>query len=417
MWLLDSIIGKIILKAELEGFAIPENKAAFDSSDTGSSGIDILNIVGSTAEITIEGILTNTPNMMALFFGGGNTTYVDIINAIAAAEQNDEVEDIVLSVNSPGGNVAGLFNAIDAIAKAEKPTKAVVTNMATSAAYALVAQADSIVAVNESVQVGSVGIVVTHRIDENAVTITSSKAPKKHPDVTTEKGKAVVQEQLNAFHDIFVNVIARGRNTTIDTVNADFGQGAVLLAEKAKKQGMIDSISNSIISGGNNKPLDISGNPSAQAPVVKVQALGIPVKIEKEDDKKENTNSAKEATMDLKALQLEHPELFAQVVEMGVKQERDRVSAHLIYGGGSEQAMVIAIKAVTDGEEVTEVHRANYTMAATNKNAVVDREGDNPPPLDAGSTATDVDEDMELAQAALKAAGFPVVEVKEGGTA
>lgn len=414
MWLLDSIIGKIILKAELEGFAIPENKAAFDNSDAGNSGIDILNIVGSTAEITIEGILTNTPNMMALFFGGGNTTYVDIINAIATAEQNDEVEDIVLSVNSSGGNVAGLFNAIDAIAKAEKPTKAVVTNMATSAAYALVAQADSIVAVNESVQVGSVGIVVTHRIDENAVTITSSKAPKKHPDVTTEKGKAVAQEQLDAFHDIFVNVIARGRNTTIDTVNSDFGQGAVLLAEKAKKQGMIDSISNSIIPKG-NKPLDISGNPSAQTPGVEVQASSSAVKIEKEVEKKEDTNSAKEATMDLKALQLEQPELFAQVVGMGVKQERDRVSAHLIYGGGSEQAMVIAIKAVTDGEEVTEVHRANYTMAATNKNAVEDRGGDNPPELDAAGAVTEVDEDMEMTKAALKAAGMPVVE--EGGTA
>jgi ClpP class serine protease len=205
-----------------------------------------MSIAGETADISIKGVLTAEPNFMAMIFGGGNTTYSDIIAAIASAEQNDSIKNIVLSVDSPGGQIAGLFNAVNAIASAEKPVKAVVSNQAASAAFALIAQADEIVAANEATSVGSVGIRVDMEVDDDVVVITSSEAPKKAPDVKTESGVAVVREQLDAFHDIFASSIAKGRGITTEKVNSDFGRGAMVLAGEAVKRGMIDSISGSI---------------------------------------------------------------------------------------------------------------------------------------------------------------------------
>ena len=50
---------------------------------------------------------------------------------------------------------------------------------------------------------------------------------------------------VDGLDELFAEAIADGRGTTIEKVNADFGQGATLLADEAVKRGMIDSIAGS----------------------------------------------------------------------------------------------------------------------------------------------------------------------------
>ena len=89
MWLLEANTLNTILQAEKTGFSPnAEQLTAFRGETSEEGGSRIMSVAGSTADISINGILTNSPSFMAMIFGGGNTTYSDIISAIASAEQN-----------------------------------------------------------------------------------------------------------------------------------------------------------------------------------------------------------------------------------------------------------------------------------------------------------------------------------------
>jgi len=352
LWLLEAGTLKIMAQAFRAGFRpSAEQQARFEArfgSDEASMGESrILTIAGDNAEISIKGVITKTPNFMAMLFGGGNTTYAEIISAIALAEQDENVSNTTLDIDSPGGEFDGLFDALAAIQGAKKPTKAVITGLGTSAAFAIASQADEIVASNVASRIGSVGVAASFDVDENEVTITSSEAPKKRPDVTTEEGKAMVREELDAMHDIFVEAIAAGRGTTVEKVNAEFGQGGTLLANEALKRGMIDSVAKTSL---------------------KV------VKSTKQTTA--NSGNQPEANkMDLQILKAQHPETFAAAVQQGTDLERDRVTAHLIMGESSG-AMKTACSAIKEGSAMTATLQATYMTAGRNLSDVGNRQDD-----------------------------------------
>lgn len=347
MWLLKASVLSAIRAARAQGFAPTAQQQQEFTARLVGGGEDgnsnrLLTIVGDTAEIAIRGILTNAPDFMALFFGGGNVTYPEIIEALASAEQDPAVTKIVLAVDSPGGVVSGLFDTLGAIRATSKPITAIVHNMAASAAFALVAQADTIEASDISARFGSIGIRADVPVPEDIVTITSTAAPKKAPDVTTAEGLAMAVEELDAMHQIFAEAVADGRGTTVEKVNADFGQGATILAADALKRGMIDSV--------------------RKVPLKSVKST-------KSITAASGGNQLQAKVMNLEELKAQHPDVFKAAVDLGVgqgvEQERDRVTAHLISGEASGQ-METALKAAKDGSVMTETLRMSYLLAAKN---------------------------------------------------
>jgi ClpP class serine protease len=360
MWLLESSVRHAMQNAERSGYTpTAEQMAKFEANiyrddDEGSSATRLLRVVGNNAEISVRGVVTNTPSFMAMIFGGGNTTYPDINAAIAAAEQDDAVDNIAFMIESPGGNIAGLFDTIGAIQAMKKPTRAVISNMGASAAYAIACACDSIAATNIAASVGSIGVVVSVAKDEDKTSITSTQAPRKKPDVTTEEGVAMVREELDAYHEIFVDAIAEGRKTTTERVNAEFGQGGTVLAREALKRGMIDSILAPGLKSVESTPTTATSGKQPEA-----------------------------TSMDLKTLQSQHPETFSAAVLQGVTEERDRVAAHLVMGQSSGD-MVTATAAIKDGSGMTATLQATYMTAGMNRSDVNGRQED-----DAGANAGD----------------------------
>lgn len=431
MWLVESEIRAKIVKAEAEGWmpdAEHQDKlsARFEASMSGAVP-DIMSIAGDKAQIDIKGLLTNAPNFMAMLFGGGNTTYPEIIAALGAAESDDSISEIILSIDSPGGSVQGLFDTLNAISKAKKPIRAVVSNIAASAAFAIASQADKIVASNQATMVGSIGIVTEIPVSENVVKIASSDAPKKSPDVTTTAGIKIVQERLDALHEVFAESIAAGRSAatgrafSINDVNADFGQGGVFLAREALKKGMIDGIeenaaglSGSFLNMGAVAEGKVSAGASAP-----VKDFPIKAKIVKIDEK--NNNSKREGKiMDLSKLKAEHRDLYDAVVkegfDAGIAQERDRVTAHLTLGEASG-AMKDAVNAVTEGTEINATMQAKYMSASMKKGDIANRSADDAAALAAIEGAEGAEEkDAEDKVADIVAAGFGYKEPSaEGG--
>lgn len=286
----------------------------------------IMTVGNGEAIINVAGTLTNRPSYMARFFGGGNTTYQDIIDAVQAADADPRVKSSTLMIDSPGGTLDGLFKAMDAVRGAKKPVKAVALNVAASAAYGIGSQATGgFFAESRATGVGSIGVAYETQVRPEDVVISSTESPKKKPDLTTEEGKDIFREELDAYHNLFAESIAKGRGVSVDKVNADFGQGATLLAADAIAKGMLNGMY-----------------------------------------KKKGVKAMSESTLTLAKVKTDYPEIAAKLAEEGATAERDRVTAHLTLGEQSGD-MKTAIGAITDGSGMTATLTAKYMAAGMNK--------------------------------------------------
>ncbi len=373
MWLLESSVLRMIAQAEKEGFKpSAEQQTEFEARFNG--GDSIFQVVGGRAQIHINGVLTNTPSFMASLFGGGNTTYPSIIAAVGEAESRTEVKGIDLVVGaSPGGHITGMFDAVAALQGAKKPIDAYVSDLAASATYALVSQAGRVRAKNRATQFGSLGVAISTYVDPSEIEISSTLAPKKRPDLTTPEGKAVIRELLDPMHALLADAVATGRKTTIDNVNAEFGQGAVLLADEALSRGMIDAIDKpvlQVVKTATHNTADLSGK---------------------------NLEAMK---MDYNEFKAQHRNHYEAAVAEGEAKERDRVTAHLTLGAASG-AMDIATGAIKDGSTLTASLQASYMAQGMNNKDIKDRtaddiEGSGADGQDTGGGDTDAESDKVL---------------------
>lgn len=422
MWFMERRALEELAQARKSGYVFSaEERAQFAAAFTTSSdrrGPRILSVAGDTAEIRIEGVLTPKPDIWAYFFGGGNTTYADIMSALAIAGADPSIKKAIIHAHSPGGTVHGLFETLAAIEAFPKPLSSRVT-YACSACYAIVAKAGKIQAMHPAVEVGSIGVAVSYTkwADIEYIDITSTEAPDKRPDPTTEEGRAVIRRQLDAIHEIFVDAIARGRSEstgrrfTVEDVNRDFGRGAVLIAGDAKKRGMIDQVlSRSGVatadvaehdpeSPGAKEPAagvaaaaseaptaqEKTTSPEATPAVVPEETTSAETEPTSVTDQQEPTDSApathggaqaERRPMDLKTLEKEHPELYQAAVQVGVEQERKRVRAH-VKMGKSHNALDVTFAAIESGVSVSDEEcLADYLSAGRNASDAAARENE-----------------------------------------
>lgn len=334
-----------------------------------------LAIAGNTGRINIVGTLTDAPSFMARYFGGGNTVYADIVRAVAEAESNPQVEEIEYYIASGGGQAtAEWLAAMEAIRNTTKPSRAYVGSVAASAAYGIAAQADEIVAQNAMSYLGSVGVVIDAITREDAVSITSTNAPNKRPDLKTEEGQATIRTMLDQVEGQFIDAIAEGRGISADDVRKNYGQGATMTAREAIKIGMIDKIQES-------KTTAATGG-------------------------KQTTGAS---TMDLTTLKASHPAVFAEAVTIGATQERERVEAHLTLAKASG-AMDIAVEAIESGEGLSAKYQAKYMAAGMNKGQVEKQAADDTSATDApapkGDNGPDFEDQVAAEVAALSGVEF-----------
>jgi len=298
---------------------------------------------GSDATIKVNGTLTSKPSIFAMIFGGGNSTYSGIKQQIEAADADPSISKIVFEFDSPGGEAgAEMIDTALAIRNAKKPTLGIVGNMAASAAFGLASQVDELIAVNEMSFVGSVGTVTTRKIDKSKVTITSSDAPLKRPDASTEEGVAAIQKTIDKIEEVFVRTIAEGRGTTIENVRENYGKGDIVLANEALAKNMIDSISNS--SNNSNSQTASANNGDMQ--------------------------NQEESKMDKVELKRQHADTYQAVLdegmETGAAKERSRVNA-LLKMGKAHNAMDIAQTAIASGKSIHDDEvMADFLTAKTN---------------------------------------------------
>ena len=261
-------------RAFLEGYlkeravaTLDDFKAASDlwgnpipSPGTDAAVDEIYRLDGDTAHIKIEGPLSpDGPDAWDRFWGHNGASYKTIQAAMERARTDRAVARVIFDVDSPGGSVANCdetWQAHKALA-AEKPTEVHAGNMLTSAAYYIACPAKKILATSPASEAGSIGVLCAtydwskweEEIGIREVVITSSNAPDKHPDVSTDGGKETIKKRLDALERVFYSRVSESRGVSTEHIAEHFGRGGLLVAqdpsaehEDAIRVGMIDGL-------------------------------------------------------------------------------------------------------------------------------------------------------------------------------
>jgi signal peptide peptidase SppA len=204
---------------------------------------------GAIAVIPIYGPITQKAGLMSDVSGGASAE--GLTKQIRAAAADSTIKAIVLDVHSPGGSVYGIEELAAEIYKARqaKHITAIANAQAASAAYWLASQASDLV-VTPSGEVGAIGVISMHQNSEKAremegVAVTFIAAGKfkgedMHP--MTDELRAAIQARVDERYGVFVRDVARGRGVSASAVRNGFGQGRMVSAVEAVKEGMADRI-------------------------------------------------------------------------------------------------------------------------------------------------------------------------------
>jgi len=354
-------------------------------------------LIESEAHLQISGVLSRQRSWIDWLFGmAASLTYDEIAEAMIQADEDPAVETIVLDIDSPGGYVDGVDVASQAIADAEKPVEARVDNMATSAAYWLASQADEIFALSPAARIGSIGVVATvPRGDSDEFEIIgSADAPVKedlyHPE--TKAGRAAWKKQLADLHQAFASRVAEGRGVPIDTVNSDFGRGAVVMAAAAIEADMIDGMAHIELWGPNCKRKKKKKKSSAVAEVPGVAG-------EHTAAKADGTKTGRGTIMTLEELKRGHPDVYAAVLaagrEVGVVEERKRVEKLMAWADADPACETVVAEAIAKGQDVDDAMPQIHAAIRKARESGQASRVENPPEVATAVTATGSGESAE----------------------
>ena len=233
------------------------------------------------AVIPITGVLTPQPTWVGELLGW--TPCSEISAAVTAAAADDQVEQILLSVNSPGGSCFATQETGDAIlgARSKKTVTAFVNPLCASGAYWLASQATRVLMM-PSGQCGSVGVFAVHydqsrALDAAGITATyvfsgRFKVEQNEDQPLTDEARAFAQGMVQDYYQTFVNAVARGRGVSASTVQASFGQGRMFGAREAVRVGMVDATANSLLDVVNSQRSE-RGRPASTSSKPRLAAM------------------------------------------------------------------------------------------------------------------------------------------------
>jgi len=207
---------------------------------------------GSTiAVLPLTGTISHRMGMISEISGGISTER--FTQWLRAAAADPSVKAIVIDADSPGGTVDGVPELADEIYRTNKAKTVVgvANSMAASAAYWLLSQCGEL-AITPSGSVGSIGVFASHedvsKMYENygvKVSLISAgkyKTEGNPYEPLSDDARQSLQSAVNDYYDLFTKAVARGRASDQKTVKAGFGEGRMLTAQQAVKEGMADRV-------------------------------------------------------------------------------------------------------------------------------------------------------------------------------
>ena len=204
----------------------------------------------STRVIPIVGSMTHRSTGIEAM--SGMTSYAALQTQVEDAMSDKSVKNILLDIDSGGGQVAGAFDFRDYLMeqRGRKPIVSIARDTMASAAY-LIGSATDKVYTTQTGSVGSIGVVAMH-VDNSEANAKAGVKPTfiyagdyktaGNPNAPLE-GEALsyLQESVNDSYEMFISAVAEARDITPDAVRAT--EARMYGGQKAVDQGLADGVS------------------------------------------------------------------------------------------------------------------------------------------------------------------------------
>ncbi|PHK95041.1 signal peptide peptidase SppA [Pseudoroseomonas rhizosphaerae] len=201
-------------------------------------GDGVAGLRGHVLRLSIEGTITDDPR---------------VTEAVARAAKDTAVRGMILSIDSPGGTVAGgegLHAALRRFRESGKPLVAVMRGTAASAGYMIAMPAQRVFA-RESTLTGSIGVILQsfdvgelmRSLGIRAEQIASGPL-KGEPNPfrpLSPEGRAALEAVLRDMHAQFVAMVAAGRGMPAEAVEK-LADGRVYTGRQALALRLVDAI-------------------------------------------------------------------------------------------------------------------------------------------------------------------------------
>lgn len=206
-------------------------------------------IVAGVAIIPVQGTLVAKLGSLRPY--SGMTGYDGLRINLLSALHNDRVKAICWDMDTPGGEVAGMFDFVDTIYQARgiKPMWAILNECAYSAGYAIASAADRII-VPRTGGTGSIGCVCLHTdlskaLDKAGITVTlirygAHKAEGNPYEALSPGALARKQDEIDTLGEMFVDCVARNRGMKASAVRGTDAE--CFLGAKGVAIGLADAV-------------------------------------------------------------------------------------------------------------------------------------------------------------------------------
>ncbi|WP_265024742.1 S49 family peptidase [Wolbachia endosymbiont (group B) of Protocalliphora azurea] len=280
------------------------------------------------AIIRIYGVLTKKTEAFDHILG--MTSYEKIREEIEKALMDEEVETILLDIDSPGGEVNGIFDLADFIyeSRAKKRVIAIANDDAYSAAYAIASSAEKVF-VSRTSGVGSIGVIASH-IDQSGfdekqgIKYTTVFAGSRKNDLNphepiTSESLENLKSEVNRLYGMLVELIARNRNLSIEAIKST--EAGLHFGEKAVEIGLADGVTTFFEFINNHKSRSVSmttieeGYENCRREILEIIRLcnisKMPEKIGEFIEQSVSVEQAREVLMELLAERTAKAEIFS----------------------------------------------------------------------------------------------------------
>lgn len=222
----------------------------------GISGVFILiliisSIVGN-GDDSLE--LGNGPKIGVVEINGGIFGSERIVSQLDEFSRREDIEAIIVRINSPGGSVAASQEIYEKIRKIrEEGNKPIIASMGTVAASGgvYVAMGAELIMANSGTTTGSIGVIIDYPVavglmEKLGIQVEVIKSgpykdagsPFRSP---TQADRKYFQGIINDMYEQFMEVIANERNLDPDEVRA-MATGEVFTGRRAYELGLIDTL-------------------------------------------------------------------------------------------------------------------------------------------------------------------------------
>lgn len=283
----------------------------------------------SVLRISMEGVIQNKVHACSWLMGYCPLQAVK--QEIMRAMDEEEIDVLVLDMDSPGGGVDGLeeFNKFLMSIRDKVTIYAVANSLIASAAYWVASAAHKIYLSSKLSAVGSIGVFATHvdlseknekegrKVTEIASTpMKTLLSPNKPLD---EEGKKYLQEQVDFIHSRFVSTVASNRAMEEEEVRTKLATGLTYFGDEAIAMGLADGY------------MEVDE-------LIETSLLG----------KDDVTMSKLSEINDMSAFEKEHPEFYARVVKPALLDANGTG-----FEAGHEQATAEEIQRMKDIDDAT----------------------------------------------------------------